>query len=141
MIRVTPAIDLDEDELSFDFIRSPGPGGQHVNKASTTAQLQFDVAASSSLPQEVKDRLPRLAGKRLSEAGVLTITARRFRSRERNRQDALDRLLDLIRKAAEKPKPRKKTRVSRSARERRLSEKRRRSETKRSRGPIRGSDD
>jgi len=136
MIRITNEIVIDDSELSFDFIRSTGPGGQNVNKLSTTAQLSFDVATSPSLPNEVKARLTRLAGRRISEAGVLQITARRFRSQDRNKHDAIDRLIKLIQDAARKPKPRRKTKVPNAARERRLSNKRKRSEIKQTRGPI-----
>jgi ribosome-associated protein len=133
MIDITPAIRLHEDELRFQFKLASGPGGQNVNKVATAAELRFDVARSSSLPEAVRARLLILAGSRVTQDGELLITARRFRSQERNRQDAIDRLIALIRKAAEPPKPRLKTRPSRAARERRLEEKRRLGEKKQTR--------
>jgi ribosome-associated protein len=133
MVRVTKHIDLDESEIEYRFIRASGPGGQHVNKAATAVQLRFDVASSPSLPDDVRQRLIRLAGRQVTEEGVLIIDARRYRSQERNRQDATDRLLQLIRSAASKPKVRRRTKPTRAARERRLEEKRRRGETKRRR--------
>ena len=133
MIRVTKHIDLDENEIEYRFVRASGPGGQHVNKAATAVQLRFDVANSPSLPDDVRYRLIRLAGRQVPEEGILIIDARRYRSQERNRQDATDRLLQLIRSAASRPKVRRRTKPSRAARERRLEEKRRRSETKRRR--------
>ena len=133
MIDITPAIRLHEDELRFQFKLASGPGGQNVNKVATAAELRFDVASSPSLPEAVRARLLILAGSRVTQDGELLITARRFRSQERNRQDAIDRLIALIRKAAEPPKPRLKTRPSRAARERRLEEKRRLGEKKQTR--------
>jgi ribosome-associated protein len=132
-ISVTPEIQLDDSELDFDFIRASGPGGQKVNKSSTAVQLRFDVSGSRSLPEEVRRRLLILGGRRVSEEGILVIEAKRFRSQERNRQDALERLLALIRKAADKPRRRKPTRPSTAARERRLREKKRRSRIKKQR--------
>lgn len=131
LVRITKHIAIDESEIEEQFIRASGPGGQHVNRAATAVQLRFDVARSPSLPEDVRQRLMRLAGNRLTEEGVLVIDARRFRSQDQNRQDARERLVRLIRRAAEKPKPRRKTRPTRASRERRLQEKRRRSETKR----------
>jgi ribosome-associated protein len=133
MIDITPAIRLHEDELRFQFKLASGPGGQNVNKVATAAELRFDVARSPSLPEAVRARLLILAGSRVTQDGELLITARRFRSQERNRQDAIDRLIALICKAAEPPKPRLKTRPSRAARERRLEEKRRLGEKKQAR--------
>lgn len=133
MIKISPSIQLDEHELEFSFIRSSGPGGQNINKVSTAVQLQFNVRASPSLPEEVKQRLVRLAGKRLSNEGVLTIEARQFRTQERNRQVAQARLIRLIQVAAVPPKPRRKTRPSRASILRRLEAKRRRGEIKRMR--------
>lgn len=134
MIPITPAIHLDDSELQERFIRSPGPGGQNVNKVATAVQLRLDVGGSLSLPALVKQRLVRLAGRRVSNEGVLTIEAHRFRTRERNREDALERLVELIRRAAHQPKPRKKTKPTRGSKERRLDSKRRRAQTKRLRG-------
>ncbi len=136
MIHITGAIAIDESEIREEFIRASGPGGQKVNKVSTAVQLRFDVANSPSLPDDVRERLIRLAGSRVTEDGVLIIDARRFRTQERNRQDALDRLIELIRKAAEKPKTRRRTRPPRASKERRLDAKRLRGETKRMRRPV-----
>jgi ribosome-associated protein len=130
MIQITKDIDLDEDELQFDFVRAAGPGGQNVNRVATAVQLRFDVRRSPSLTESVRARLMRLAGNRINKDGVLIINARRFRTQTRNRKDAIDRLSDLVRRAAQREKPRKKTRPSNAARERRLQEKRRRSRIK-----------
>jgi len=136
MIRITPDIFVRETELKLNFIRSSGPGGQNVNKVATAVQLRFDAVRSPSLPEDVRRRLVRIAGKRVSKEGVLIIDARRFRTQERNRQDAVDRLVQWIRRAAEKPKKRIKTRPTLGSRERRLEGKRQRSETKRLRKPL-----
>jgi ribosome-associated protein len=133
MIQITPSLSIDESELQYEFIRASGPGGQNVNKVATAVQLRFDVAASPSLPEDVKARLLRLAGSRATGEGVLRIEARQFRTQEQNRADALLRLIDLLRAAAEKPRPRKKTRPSPAANARRVDEKRRRGEIKRMR--------
>jgi len=133
MIAITPSIDLDDSELDEKFIRSPGPGGQKVNKVSTAVQLRLDVRSSASLPAQVKRRLVSLGGQRVSNEGVLMIEAHRFRTRERNRDDALERLVALIRKAAYQPRLRIKTKPTRASKERRLESKRRRSLAKRSR--------
>ena len=130
MIQITPAIEINQREIQLEFIRASGPGGQKVNKAATAVQLRFDAANSPSLPDEVRRRLIRLAGKRMTEDGVLVIHARRFRSQDRNRRDAIDRLIALIRKASIQPKPRLKTKPSKASKERRLEAKRRRSRTK-----------
>jgi ribosome-associated protein len=137
MIFVTPTISLYDSELEERFVRSPGPGGQNVNKVATAVQLRFDVGRSPSLTGSVKQRLIRLAGQRVSNEGILTIEAHRFRTRERNREDALERLVDLIRKAAHQPKPRKKTKPTRASKERRLESKRQRAQTKHLRGSPR----
>jgi ribosome-associated protein len=141
MIEITPTLSIEERELRFDFTRASGPGGQHVNKVATAVQLRFDVRHSPSLPDEVKARLIQFAGKRVTDSGVLVIEARRFRTQEQNRQDAIERLVELIRRAAPKPKRRRKTRPGRAARERRLAAKRRRSEKKRLRRSVSGFDD
>src|SRR5437899_7257985 len=117
MIRVTPHIAIDESELSESFIRSSGPGGQNVNKLSTAVQLRFDVRHSPSLPGDVRARLERLAGRRLTREGVLIITAQRHRTQERNREDARERLIELIRQAAVQPVRRRPTRPTRASRE------------------------
>jgi ribosome-associated protein len=131
MIQVTETIALDEEEIEESFIRASGPGGQNVNKVASAVQLRFDARHSHSLPQPVRQRLEKLAGNRLTQDGVLVITAQRFRSQERNRQDALERLLGLIRRAMAPPRPRRPTRPSAAARERRLADKARRSRLKR----------
>jgi ribosome-associated protein len=130
MIRITDAIAIAEDELEERFIRASGPGGQNVNKVSSAVQLRFDVRHSPNLPADVRSRLERLAGSRLTRAGVLVITAQRHRTQERNRTDALERLCELIRRAAIAPIPRKATRPTAGARERRLESKKRRSDLK-----------
>ena len=126
MIRVTPNIAIDERELIETFIRSSGPGGQNVNKLETAVQLRFDVRRSPSLPEAVRHRLEQLAGKRLTREGILVITAQRFRTQERNRADALERLLELVRAAAVAPVPRRPTKPTKASRKRRLDAKRRR---------------
>ena len=133
MILITPVLAIDESEIQYEFVRAAGPGGQNVNKVATAVQLRFDAAHSPSLPEEVRQRLFRLAGKRLTGDGVLVIEARRFRTQEQNRQDALDRLGVLLRRAAEPAKPRRPTQRTAASQERRLESKRRRSETKRTR--------
>ena len=131
MIPINDDLALDERELSETFIRASGPGGQNVNKVASAAQLRFDLRGSPSLPEPVRARLARLAGSRLTEDGVIVITARRFRSQERNREDARDRLVALIRRAAEPPKPRRKTRPSAAQRKERRAAKARRGALKR----------
>jgi ribosome-associated protein len=130
MIRVTGKISIDEREITESFVRASGPGGQNVNKLATAVQLRFDVRGSPSLPADVRARLERLAGSRLTRDGVLVITAQRHRTQARNRQDALDRLVDLIRRAATPPTPRRATKPTAASRERRIETKKRRAKVK-----------
>jgi ribosome-associated protein len=132
---------INPDEIEFEFIRSAGPGGQNVNKVATAARLRFDVARSASLPPPVRARLIRLAGRKVDTEGVLTLLARRHRTQEGNRRDALGRLDDLVRAASVEPKPRKRTRPTRAAKERRLEGKRRNSALKSTRRGPRGHDE
>jgi ribosome-associated protein len=136
VIQVTPSIGIDESELQFVFSRSSGPGGQNVNKVSTAVQLRFDVNGSAALPARVRKRLAELAGSRMTRDGVLVINARRRRTQERNRQDAIDRLVELIREAARRPKRRIDTKPTVRSRERRLEEKKHRSRIKQKRGRV-----
>ena len=132
MIEITPSLQIDERELQIDFIRSSGPGGQNVNKVATAAQLRFNVQASS-LPEDIKPRLIHLAGNRITNEGVLLIEAKRFRTQEQNREDAVQRFVDLVRKALIKPKPRKKTKPTAASKVKRLTSKKVKGEIKRMR--------
>ncbi len=140
MIRITPSLAIAESEIEERFIRASGPGGQNVNKLASAVQLRFDAAHSPSLPDEVRARLIRLAGKRVNAAGVLVIEAKRYRSQARNRADALDRLTRLILRASERPLPRRQTKPGAAAKERRLEAKRQRARIKHTRAPVSGSD-
>lgn len=140
MIRVNAQITLTEREIQEHFVRASGPGGQNVNKVSTAVQLRFDVARSPSLPDPVRTRLVALAGHRLTQDGVLIIEADRYRSQRRNRDDALERLIELIREACEVKMPRRPTRPTLASRKRRLDSKQRRGETKKLRGLKPGTD-
>lgn len=130
MIYITRDIAIDEKEIREEFIRASGPGGQNVNKVATAVQLRFDARHSPSLPDDVRARLIRLAGRRVNADGVLIVVARQFRTQEQNRADARARLVALIRQAAVKPKARRKTKPTRAARERRLESKKRRGKIK-----------
>jgi ribosome-associated protein len=129
-MRVTDSITIDESELTEDFVRSSGPGGQNVNKLSTAVQLRFDVRRSPSLPNDVAVRLMRLAGSRLTKDGVLVITAQSHRTQEANRREARDRLVALIRQAAVAPVKRRATKPTKASREKRLESKKRRGSIK-----------
>lgn len=133
-IRITASISIEENELEERFVQASGPGGQNVNKVATAVQLRFDVAGSRSLPDDVRARLKSLAGRRLTQDGVLVIDARRHRTQERNRQDARERLIELIRRAAERPAPRRPTRPTLASKKRRLEAKSARANIKRGRG-------
>lgn len=140
LIRVTGSLAIDPDEIQETFVRAAGPGGQHVNTTSTAVQLRFDVRNSPSLPEDVRQRLERLAGRRLTRDGVLVLVAQGQRSQLRNREEALARLIELIREATHKPVPRVKTKVSRSAKRRRVDDKKRHGAVKSLR-KARSSDD
>jgi len=130
MLEITPAIRIDDRDLRIAFVRSSGPGGQNVNKVATAVQLRFDAARSTALPEAVRARLRSLAGRRMTEDGVLIIDARRFRTQEQNRRDAVDRLTTLLRRAAAPPIPRRPSKPTRASKERRLESKLRRARVK-----------
>ncbi len=136
MIQITRSITIHESEIKEYFVRASGPGGQNVNKVATNVQLRFDVANSHSLPEEVRKRLISLAGNRITEDGIIIIDARRFRTQERNRKDATDRLVGLIRNATQRPKIRRKTGLTLASKIRRLESKHRNADNKRVRGSI-----
>ena len=137
MIAITPTLALDERDFELDFVRASGPGGQNVNKVATAVQLRYDTQRAN-LPADVRERLHRLAGTALTGEGVLVIEARRHRTQGRNRQDAIDRLVALLRQAATPPRPRHETRVPAAAKAKRLEKKRRQGERKRLRGRVEG---
>jgi ribosome-associated protein len=139
MLRITRNIVIDESDIDISFVRASGPGGQNVNKLSTAAQLRFDVRRVALAP-DVLERLNTLAGQRMTKDGVIVIHAQRFRTQERNRADAIDRLLDLLREAAVRPKPRRATRPTLGSKTRRLEGKKRRSDVKAKRGSARYDD-
>jgi ribosome-associated protein len=132
MMDISPGIRIDERQLQFDYVRAACPGGQNVNKVASAVQLRFDVHGSS-LPEDIKARLVKLAGRRVTQAGTLVIEARRFRTQAQNKEDALARLIELVRKASKNPRSRKMTKPSSSSRERRLKGKKIRGEIKRTR--------
>jgi len=138
MIRITDRIAIDEQEIEESFVRAAGPGGQHVNTTSTAVQLRFDVRHSRSLPEDVRHRLERLAGRRLTRDGILVLVAQGERSQKRNREEALARLVALIRNAARPPVPRKKTRPTQASKRKRLQDKKRQANLKALRARPRG---
>jgi ribosome-associated protein len=136
MLHITPGFAIDESELEERFVRASGPGGQNVNKVATAVQLRFDVDRSPSLTEDVRARLRTIAGSRITSDGVLVIDARTHRTQADNREDARERLVELLRRASIRPKRRRKTRPSAASKERRLTSKRSRSETKRARRHV-----
>ncbi|MBT5048720.1 MAG: aminoacyl-tRNA hydrolase [Rhodospirillaceae bacterium] len=138
-IQITDTLSIPLEAIDISFIRASGPGGQNVNKVASAVQLRFDVSASRSIDTDMRDRLRRAAGRRMTTEGVIIITARRFRTQERNRQDAIDRLTELLQSVVDRPVSRRPTRPGRGAREKRLQSKKKRAQTKKSRS-VRGDD-
>ena len=136
MIQITPSISIDPNDIQWSFIRASGPGGQHVNKTASAVQLRFQVDPNPHLPPDIRHRLIQIAGHKMASDGTLVIDARRFRSQARNREDAMDRLIGLIQKAARPPVRRKKTHLPQASRRRRLESKRQRSALKRQRRAV-----
>lgn len=139
LLRITRDIVIDEDDLDIAFVRASGPGGQNVNKLSTAAQLRYDIARANLAP-DVLERFTRIAGQRLTKEGVIVIHAQRFRTQERNRQDAIDRLTDMLREASVRPTPRRATKPTYASKQRRLEGKKRRADVKAGRGGKRFDD-
>lgn len=143
LLEITPNLSIDEDELTFTFVRASGPGGQNVNKVSTAVQLRFDLLHSPSLPHGVRQRAAKLAGRRLTDEGILVLTSRQHRTQSQNRERVISQLIDLLRSGATPSNPRRKTKPTAASRERRLAKKQRqrRSEIKRNRRPVRGKNE
>ena len=133
MIQIIPSIQIDERELQLEYVRASGPGGQNVNKVATAVQLRFDITNSSSLASGIKGRLIQLAGNRVNADGILMIEAKRFRTQEANREDAIQRFVELVRRSIVPPKPRRKTKPTSASKEKRLKEKKQRGEIKKER--------
>ena len=136
MIHISNTITLDDNDIQMDFIRASGPGGQNVNKVSSAVQLRFDAAGCATLNDSIRQRLKKIAGKRMTAEGTLIIKAQRYRSQEQNRQDAIDRLVAMIRQSIQVPKYRRPTKPSKASKRRRLTAKRRRSDLKRQRRRV-----